>query len=222
MHRGQKVPAGACLALALVKPHYVVLPLAYLAWKRERAALTGFSAFALPLLGVSLAVSGIEAVWEYPLFLYKSVAWEGINGVTPEVMIGWHGWLYRAGAADLTPVAAVITLAVAAVGVSRSRSEDLRPYAVLLVASLLISTHLYPHDMALLTVAAWFAFGWLTMVFSLFAVTLSFDYQTWFMALCLGLWSWRLWQSGADTASTLEETSPPTPMPVSSPAERAA
>jgi hypothetical protein len=190
--RGRHGSAGASLALALVKPHFVVLPLAALAWRRDWAALRGFAAVATPLVAISLAVSGPSALWEYPSFLRESAGWVGMNGVYPPGMPGWHGYFHRAAADPgwYTTAAFALTLVTAALAFRYARWREVG-LAALLAASLLVSLHIYAHDMALLVVCAWFLVvhrpqWWPLLVVVPAVLAGSLDLQTLVMAALVG------------------------------------
>jgi hypothetical protein len=150
--------SGAALALALVKPHMVLLPVAYLLYRRRWAALRSFSALAGLLVLVSIALSGPSVIVDYPRFLLDSTTWEG-TGVDATQMFGWNGILADL-TGDATPNVAFLlvldVLTLGLVGWSWSRARpDLAagPLAVALCASALISPHIYLYDMLFASLA---------------------------------------------------------------------
>jgi hypothetical protein len=164
--RGRPGWAGAALALALVKPQFVVLALPVLVWKRDWRTLRSFTAIAGVLVAVSILVAGPGVLIEYPRLIIASAAWDREYGIVPESMFGWSGFLQRSlgleGSAQKL-AAAVLVLASLAVtllclrGTRPASSSFVAGAGALLAASMLISLHLYRQDLALLTLLI--AFG---------------------------------------------------------------
>jgi hypothetical protein len=163
--RGKEGLSGACLALALVKPQFVLLPLAFLIFHRRWKTLGAFSAIAAALVVVSVAVSGPAVLVDYPRYLLDSTQWTE-NGIFGDNMLGWQGLLV-----DLTgenpPARALFlalslpTVALAAWTWRGSWQEQMQRLplvmGVALIATLLITPHLYIHDMLLGSLAISFA-----------------------------------------------------------------
>ena len=155
--RGKSGWAGASLALGLVKPQMVLLPLLFLVLHRRWQTLAWFGAAAAPLVLVSIAVVGPQGVVDYPRFLLDSTSWE-TNGINARQMFGWNG-LIADLTGDLSPARAVLlafalpTLALVAWswrGDWHSQLERLPGLMGLsLIAALLINPHLYLYDMTL-------------------------------------------------------------------------
>jgi hypothetical protein len=161
--QGKQGLAGASLALGLVKPQMILLPLLFLVYQRRWKTLASFSAVAAPLVLISLAVTGPQGLIDYPRFLLDSTAWE-TNGVNARQMFGWNG-IVADLTGDLSPARIVLlalaapTLALALVAWSwRARwhvQQDRLPalMGLMLVASLLVNPHLYLYDMTLANLA---------------------------------------------------------------------
>jgi hypothetical protein len=153
--------AGASLALGLVKPQMVLLPLLFLIVQRRWRTLGWFAAAAAPLAAVSLAIVGLQGVVDYPRFLLDSTAWEA-NGVNARQMFGWNG-IVADLTGDLSPprlallALAVPTLALVAwtwrAGWSLQRERLPALMALMLLGSLLVNPHLYFYDMTLANLA---------------------------------------------------------------------
>lgn len=162
--KGRERASGAALALLLVKPQMAVLPLALLLWKRRWAALGVFAAIAWVLAMVSVSVSGLSVISEYPRFLLHSTEWEGRWGISPLGMFGWNGFVAHF-VANNSPLHRATTLAldgvtlVAAVVCFRGKWEPQKPRFLLqcgflLGASLLVNPHLYMQDLSLVALMA--------------------------------------------------------------------
>lgn len=157
--RGKEGWSGAALALGLVKPQYILLPLALLLAHRQWRALQAFAAIAGGLAVISIAVSGPEVLIEYPRFLVESTTWEE-QGITPQTMFGWNS-LITSITGDHSPSMALVgplillTLAGAVMAWrgpwAPQSPRFLLQIGVTILAALLISPHLYVQDLCLLT-----------------------------------------------------------------------
>jgi Glycosyltransferase family 87 len=155
--RGKEGLSGASLALALIKPQFVLLPLAFLIFHRRWAALSSFSPIAAALVVVSVAVSGPGVVLDYPRYILSSTDWSD-NGIFGQYMLGWQGFLADV-TGDNTPSRALflaLALPTAAVTVWTWRGAwkdqlDRLPLvmAATFMATLLITPHLYLQDLLL-------------------------------------------------------------------------
>jgi hypothetical protein len=157
---GKSGLSGAALAIGLVKPQIVVLPLAFLCLKRRLDALASIALIAAALTGISVAFAGFAVLWEYPALLLQSASWEA-NGVHLTEMYGWNGLV-----AGLTGDAALSSVLAAALSLAtltavltawwRTREvwqRELAPLmALTLLGALLCNLHLYLHDLVLLSV----------------------------------------------------------------------
>jgi hypothetical protein len=162
--KGREKASGAALALLLVKPQMAVLPVAFLLWKRRWAALGVFAAVAWVLAMVSVSVSGLSVISEYPRFLLHSTEWEGRWGVSPLGMFGWNGFLAHY-VDNNSAMHRAMTLAldagtlIVAVACLKGKWEPQKPRfllqcGVLLGASLLTNPHLYMQDLSLVALMA--------------------------------------------------------------------
>jgi len=159
--RGKQGWSGAALALGLVKPQMVLLPLLFLVYHRRWHTLASFAAIAMPLVLVSLAVVGPQGLIDYPRFLLDSTAWE-TNGVNARQMFGWNG-IVADLTGDLSPPRLVLvalalpTLALVAWSWRGDWSSQLGRLpgvmGLTLTGSLLVNPHLYFYDMTLASLA---------------------------------------------------------------------
>ncbi len=149
--------SGACLALALVKPQMVLLPVVILVWKRQWSALRSFASIAAVLALVSIVVAGPGVLVEYPRLILQSTHWQG-QGVRTDHMYGWNSVLavlthHSAPSLLLSVPLTIATLAVALVAWRgpwpKSSDVFLKQMSVLLLASLLVNPHLYQQDLVL-------------------------------------------------------------------------
>ena len=159
---GRERAGGAALALLAIKPHLLLLPLILLLWKRRWKELQGMSAVLALGVMLSIAVSGIGAVPRYPEFLLQAASWDDRNGIFVSGMFGWNAF-YRsvfgpeAGMtfiliASLAMAAVTVGLCVYAWRGSWEPKERLfrARFAALILAALLVSPHLYSHEMVVL------------------------------------------------------------------------
>ena len=192
--KGREKLSGAALALLLVKPQMAVLPVALLLWKRRWPALAVFAAMAWVLAMVSISVSGLSVITEYPRFLAHSTEWEGRWGVSPLGMFGWNGFVAHFvdnnSALHLASTLALdaVTL-VAAVVCFRGKWEPQKPRFLLqcgslLGASLLTNPHLYMQDLSLMALIAVLGVA--------FALRTGMKLQFW-LALAMLTWLAQLW-----------------------------
>jgi hypothetical protein len=158
--QGQPGKAGLALALGLVKPQLVLLPLLLLVWKRDWAALRPFVAVAAAMALVSMAVSGPAVLLEYPRFLLQSTSWTG-DGVNYRIMYNWGSLVAHTTGVTPPPALPLYALQLATLallawawrGPLQPRSPRFpRLVGLTLVASLLISPHLYLPELSLLAV----------------------------------------------------------------------
>jgi hypothetical protein len=191
--KGKEKASGAALTLLLVKPQMAILPVALLIWKRRWAALAVFAAIAWILAMISVSISGISVITEYPRFLLNSTEWEGRWGVSPLGMFGWNGFLAHY-VANNSPLHRLATLALdamtlgAAVFCFRGRWEPQRPRfflqcGALLGASLLMNPHLYMQDLSLAALIALFGLAHALQTKSRLHFWLALAGLTWFAQL---------------------------------------
>ena len=200
--RDRPASAAASMALALVKPYLLVLPVVLLLWKRQWPALRALAAISCVLAVVSIAVSGPGVLVSYPRILVQSMGWDNEKGIVIKNMYGLSGF-YATIVGSKTSAHIVLTLssAVAVVLVwafaCRGGWADIRgrlPALIGLTAccSLLISVHVYRQDLVLLGLAvacgivqakhsgaplrAWYALGALVWLAQYFGPGLLLDH----------------------------------------------
>ena len=156
---GRDASAGMVLAFATLKPQ-LVLPmlLALVIWRKWRT-LAAFVSTSLALVGVSIAVVGRSAVWDYPaaLLRFNQLA-SSMGGEHPESMPNLRGCLAalfhaRLGETGLTRVTAALSLLLLlAMAMLLRRRKTFSPasYSLAIVVTLLVSYHSYLHDDSLL------------------------------------------------------------------------
>jgi Glycosyltransferase family 87 len=155
--RGKEGLSGASLALALIKPQFVLLPLAFLIFHRRWDALRTFFTIAAGLAVISVGVSGPEVVIDYPRYVLSSTDWSD-NGIFGQYMLGWQGFLADV-TGDNTPSRALfLALALPTValtvwtwrGVWKDQLARLPlVMATTFMATLLVTPHLYLQDLLL-------------------------------------------------------------------------
>ena len=161
--RNRPSGAGASLALALVKPHLVLLPIALLVWKRQWPALRAFLGVACVLTLVSIAVAGPGVLISYPRILIQSTGWDNEKGIVIQNMYGWSGFYARLAGSD-TAAHQILTWASSGLVLvlwaftCRGGWQALRDRLPALIGlttccSLLISVPVYRQDLALLALA---------------------------------------------------------------------
>jgi hypothetical protein len=140
--------AGAALALMLMKFHLILLwPVALLVQRRWRI-LAGFCATALALLGICIALGGINSLRVYAA-LIQNKSLDHLSP-SPELMISFQGLLANLGIE--TPWASALLVGAAVVIFLWSlRAAPLwRMFALTAGASLWIVPHVYGYDASLL------------------------------------------------------------------------
>lgn len=159
MRRGQDRWAGFLLALALFKPH-LILPIAVLlAWRRGNRFLQGFLGCAAAVVLISLGMTGVQG-WMQMLAAWRGdVSYAGrqlsgdathmpnLRGILCVAGLGAHPALILSGALALLLFALVAWRLR-----SRRSAEILFPPAIAL--ALLVSTHVYAHDLTVLFIPA--------------------------------------------------------------------
>jgi Glycosyltransferase family 87 len=154
----QEFAAGCLLACGLFKPH-VVLPvsIALLPGAGKRF-LTGFASVAIILAFLSAGICGWNVFTAYPRFVWASQQLP-LAGFHPEQMANLRGLILRLFPAR-TPIDCGLTLAASLLVLSlangwitaKSRKKlslDLG-FASVVIAGMLVSYHLSPHDLTIL------------------------------------------------------------------------
>ena len=156
--RGKQGWAGASLALLLLKPHMVLLPLLLVLGLRQWRALRTFGAIAAALGLTSMAVAGPAVVLEYPQFLLDNANSDG-DGILLRLTYGWNTLAGYALGSFPPPLLPVLALDIATLGllawVARGRWQPdstrfLLVLAAVLLASMLTNPHLHPQELVLL------------------------------------------------------------------------
>ncbi|HEX5368431.1 MAG TPA: glycosyltransferase family 87 protein [Dehalococcoidia bacterium] len=158
LKRRNDAPAGAVLALLLMKPQLLLLPLIFLVADRRYAALRAFAITAGVLALSSLLVAGPGGSLDYVKLMVQATGWHNENGITIFAMFGWNAFFTDVlGNTDFSLVTLLaLVAAIGTIGVCvaswRSASNrddtnfDLR-YTVLMLGTLLVSPHLYGQDL---------------------------------------------------------------------------
>ena len=158
--QGKDAWSGASLALGLVKPQLIVLPVLLLCLRRRYLALVPLATVGAVLTGVSIAVTGPDMVADYPRFLLESTSWEG-QGIFAHGMFGWNA-LAADLSGDPTPspfLVAVFVLPTLGLMFMGWRSTDgdgreiLPLMGLTLTGVLLTNPHLYLPDLILVDAA---------------------------------------------------------------------
>jgi hypothetical protein len=170
---GRDGVAGVALALALIKPPYVLPLLVVFLVQRRWRALSAFAATCLFLVLVPVPVLGLSINQEYTHLLVAATGWQGQSGSVfyHHVMIAGatydpHVNQSFAGLAQLllaTPASRILTLGATAALLAllvrcawRCSDIDL-PFGLAVVAALLINPHVLVHDLTLLLLPIWIA-----------------------------------------------------------------
>ncbi len=158
--RGKQELSGASLALALIKPQFVVLAVPLLLWQRQWRTLAGFASVAAVMAAVSIAVAGPHVLLDYPRFILQSAKWDHQFSIVPESMFGWSGFYARTFGLggrlhSALTTGSILGTVVVAFYVFRKGWQPTRPdfvlrAGILLGASMLISLHLFRQDMTLM------------------------------------------------------------------------
>jgi putative flippase GtrA len=196
--RGNERLGGAALALLLLKPNLLLVPLAILLWKRRGAALAGFAAVAAVVVGVSVLASGPAIVWRYPEFLRQASLWDDQHGIGIAGMFGWNAFVrVLVGPRQVdtvllwSAVLAIPTFAATAWTwrgrwIPGERSFSMQ-YSAMVIGALLVNPHVYRQDMMLMFVPGFLLLGATRdrarTVFgvALFATWLIFVYHFWLL-----------------------------------------
>jgi len=150
--------AGALLALALIKPPYVLPFLLLLLVQGRWRALASFCATAAALAVLPMAVLGPSINQNYLHLLRQAAGWHTTTGgFSPQAnqnLAGFFQLLFAAPVATILQWAfSAAALAAVAVIAHRRRPVDL-PFAGATVAALLVNPHVLVHDLSLLLIPA--------------------------------------------------------------------
>jgi alpha-1,2-mannosyltransferase len=158
LHADHDRVAGAALAVALIKPIYVVPLLLVLLLHRRWHTLVSFAATAIGLLLLPMLVLGTGSVGSYVSTLREASGWHTeAGGFAPASNQNYWGFthlLLQGGPATAVQVGmSVISLGALAL-VAVRRREVAAPFGLALVVGVLVSPHVLLHDLSLLLPAA--------------------------------------------------------------------
>jgi hypothetical protein len=159
LKRGSPFLAGACIALAGSKPQLVLPFVIILALRRQWKAVLGFVSTGAALVLVSAFVIGWNAIFGYPGFLLKfSRLPAEISAAAPFKMPNLRGIILKlldfGAAAPIRTLAVVLVSAAVVWMAARFKGVLEEEFSMMIVATLLVSYHLYFHDVSVLLVAA--------------------------------------------------------------------
>lgn len=159
-HRGNRFWSGCLLGLALFKFQLVLPIVIVLLLRRQWPFVIGFFGSALVLVIISCTISGIQVVWTYPQFLLFESRHPELAGFRPEAMPNMRGVLARI----LNPavpgwiiisLTVIISTAILAWAAQHWRGDQPSlSFSIAVLATLLVSFHLYNYDLALLLLPA--------------------------------------------------------------------
>lgn len=150
LRRGADLTAGVCLGLGLVKPQLVLLPILLLVWRRQRRAVLGFVGVAILLVSWSVAVVGWPGLMEVTRLVLASAGGQITAAIHPQDMPTLRGVFYPFGAVWRIVWLFVTTLLVSfLLWLWRTRPQLEAQFAAAVVVNLLITPHLYFHDVGL-------------------------------------------------------------------------
>lgn len=150
--------AGAFLALALIKPPYVLPFLILLLVQGRWRALASFCAAGSALAVLPMAILGTSINQGYLHLLRQAAGWHtATGGFSPQAnqnLAGFFQLLFAAPVATILQWGfSVAALAAVAVIAHRRRPADL-PFAAATVTALLVNPHVLVHDLSLLLIPA--------------------------------------------------------------------
>ncbi len=157
LSRGEDLMAGAVLACGLFKFHLVLPLFVILAVIRNRKFIVGFAASAGVLVLASLGISGWAGLLIYPKFLLHLSEFP-MPGNNPSGMANLHGlgFFLTAGSGRsalwLITGATLLTLGLSVRKVLQQAQQINLSFSVAVIAAILVSYHLSPHDLVLLLI----------------------------------------------------------------------
>jgi len=148
--------AGCVLALGLFKFQLILPFVLILLARRKWSPLVGFTGVGISLVLVSVGISGVGVLREYPRLLLFDRGYQAVAGFDPEFMpnirgivyLLVHHWVPQSLSLILVLVVSVFTMWLAA----RSWRDDQfgLSFSAAVTATLLTSYHLYNYDLTLL------------------------------------------------------------------------
>jgi len=163
LKRGRNGLAGCLIALALYKPHLVIPVAVMFVYMRQWSAVLGFAVTGVALVLLSTVLVGWQATIGYWQLLSELA--ENNYSIDPMIMANLRGLLEYLFAAAVPVVvvqglivAASIAVLVWAMSAWKGKVVPDNPmfdlkFAQLVVVTLLLSYHLYVHDLSLLALA---------------------------------------------------------------------
>ncbi len=144
-----------------IKPQLLLLPLIDAIRCRRWGLLASVATASAALVAVSASVLGWRVLVDYPLLLLQATSWQEENGISTFGMFGWNAFArallgegHQIPQMVLSLTLTIGTLAGAALAAHRlGGTSTSRRFAVLVFAALLVSPHLYAHDVLLAGVA---------------------------------------------------------------------
>ena len=171
LKRGSDGLAGATLALLLLKPPLVLLPLLVLALNRRMEALRGFLTCATGLVIASVVIGGPSSLIAYPELLATATTWDDEAGILIRAMFGWNAFfealtgptgflipMLLAGAASIGTLLLCLRAWKGPPWDAQSPDFDVR-FSMLVLGVLLTSPHLYGQDLIIGVIPAALLYG---------------------------------------------------------------
>jgi hypothetical protein len=157
MRSQQEFLAGIFLGLALFKFQFVLPFVLLLVLAKRWKVFAGFVAAATVLGAVSLAITGIAGLWEFPGFLWNANQHWTLGNISPAAMANLRGVIASTLGTSLWTKCLVLVcsaLLFAATAFITRRSllrgnVDLE-FGMMMLATMMVSYHLNPHDLTLL------------------------------------------------------------------------
>ncbi|HVI07572.1 MAG TPA: glycosyltransferase family 87 protein [Candidatus Binatia bacterium] len=237
LDQGADFRAGGWLGLACIKFQFVVpLVLLYAIWSRKKI-LAGFAAVAAALAAISLAITGVSGMAQYPRFATHVAETPAVGGVPAEFLpnikglaMGWPGLSGDAGKILAAALSVLVFLLAAWVGRKAREVDGARlQFSLAVVVSGLVAWQTNAHDWSLLILPLVLVADYVYRVkdqpgFSLLAPTLPVLISPLWLLLWLVLtqanliavpllwWAWKigreLWRRAQSMAVSVSLSSP--------------
>ena len=153
---------AAGLVLIAHKPQLVILPVAFLFLSGQWRPLLKAALVVCALTALAVGMTGLRIVPDHVRLLLSAGTWDDTNGISTWGMFGWNA--FSRGLLGEAQVARMVLTAVLDLGTVvlviaslRRRCQMLPPeavFGVLIFASLLLSPHVYEHDVLIAALAA--------------------------------------------------------------------
>jgi len=148
------IPAGACLALTLIKPQFALPLLLVLITQRRWKALSAFAGSAAAIAALSLVLVGPGGLADWLHVLLTSGGWGVNRGFAPQANFGLPSLIGRLdGHGPLVEVLSAVSVLVPALLLvrmtRRSAPSSRRLWAAATLTGILISPHLLVHDLTI-------------------------------------------------------------------------